>query len=123
MIECSLGLEPGTVRAIAPDVGGGFGAKSGYGCYPEDVVVAFLARHVGRAIRWAETRSEAMVAMGHGRASTHSVRLGGSHNGTIRAYEVKALQDSGAYPAMGTFIVTNLRNSGTGVYAIPKARV
>jgi aerobic carbon-monoxide dehydrogenase large subunit len=123
VIECSLGLEPGTVRAIAPDVGGGFGAKSGYGCYPEDVVVAFLARHIGRAIRWAETRSEAMVAMGHGRASTHSVRLGGNRDGAIRAYEVKALQDSGAYPAMGTFIVTNLRNSGTGVYAIPKARV
>ncbi len=123
VIECALGLEPGTVRAIAPDVGGGFGAKSGYGCYPEDVVVAFLARRVGRPIRWAQTRSEAMVAMGHGRASTHEVRLGGNRDGTIRAYEVKALQDSGAYPAMGTFISTNLRASGTGVYAIPQARV
>ena len=123
VIECALGLEPGTVRAIAPDVGGGFGAKSGYGCYPEDVVVAFVARLVGRPIRWAETRSEAMVAMGHGRASTHEVRLGGNRDGSIRAYEVKALQDSGAYPAMGTFISTNLRASGTGVYAIPKARV
>jgi aerobic carbon-monoxide dehydrogenase large subunit len=123
VIECALGLEPGTVRAIAPDVGGGFGAKSGYGCYPEDVVVAFLARLVQRPIRWAETRSEAMVAMGHGRASTHQVRLGGNRDGSIHAYEVKALQDSGAYPAMGTFISTNLRASGTGVYAIPKARV
>ncbi len=123
VIECALGLEPGTVRAIAPDVGGGFGAKSGYGCYPEDVVVAFVARLVGRPIRWAQTRSEAMVAMGHGRASTHHVRLGGNHDGSIRAYEVKALQDSGAYPAMGSFISTNLRTSGTGVYAIPKARV
>ncbi len=123
VIECALGLEPGTVRAIAPDVGGGFGAKSGYGCYPEDVVVAFLARHINRPIRWAQTRSEAMVAMGHGRASSHQVRLGGTRDGDIRAYEVKALQDSGAYPAMGTFISTNLRASGTGVYAIPKARV
>jgi aerobic carbon-monoxide dehydrogenase large subunit len=123
VIECSLGLEPGTVRAITPNVGGGFGSKSGYGCYPEDVVVAYLARTVGRPIRWVETRSEAMVAMGHGRASTHVVRLGGDRDGTIRAYEVRALQDSGAYPAMGTFISTNLRNSGTGVYAIPVARV
>jgi aerobic carbon-monoxide dehydrogenase large subunit len=123
VIECALGLEPGTVRAVAPDVGGGFGAKSGYGCYPEDVVVAFLARHIDRPIRWAQTRSEAMVAMGHGRASTHQVRLGGTSDGTIRAYEVKALQDSGAYPAMGTFISTNLRASGTGVYAIAHARV
>jgi aerobic carbon-monoxide dehydrogenase large subunit len=123
VIECALGLEPGTVRAIAPDVGGGFGAKSGYGCYPEDVVVAFVSRLVGRPVRWAQTRSEAMVAMGHGRASTHKVRLGGNRDGSFRAYEVQALQDSGAYPAMGTFISTNLRASGTGVYAIPKARV
>lgn len=123
VIECAMGLEPGTVRAIAPDVGGGFGSKGGYGCYPEDVVVAFIARQLRHPVRWAQTRSEAMLAMGHGRASTHRVRLGGRRDGTIEAYEVRALQDSGAYPAMGTFITSNLRNSGTGVYAIGKARV
>lgn len=118
VIECSLGLEPGTVRAIAPDVGGGFGAKGGYGCYPEDVVIVWAARRLGRAVRWCETRSEAMVAMGHGRASTHRVRIGGTLAGRILAYSVDALQDSGAYPAMGTNVTTNLRNSGTGVYDI-----
>jgi carbon-monoxide dehydrogenase large subunit len=123
VIECSLGLEPGTVRAIAPDVGGGFGAKGGYGCYPEDVVLAWAARRVGQPVRWCETRTEAMVAMGHGRASTHHIRLGGSREGRIEAYEVVALQDSGAYPAMGTFVTSNLRNSGTGVYNIPSASV
>lgn len=123
VIECALGLESGTVRAIAPDVGGGFGAKGGYGCYPEDVVVAWVARHLGRPTRWCETRTEAMLSMGHGRASTHKVRVGADITGTILAYEVDARQDSGAYPAMGTFITSNLRNSGTGVYAIAKARV
>ncbi|MFN0028359.1 MAG: xanthine dehydrogenase family protein molybdopterin-binding subunit [Acidimicrobiales bacterium] len=123
VIECSMGLEPGTVRAIAPDVGGGFGAKGGYGCYPEDVVATFAARQLGRPIRWCETRSEAMVAMGHGRASRHRVRIGGQRDGTVVAYEVDALQDSGAYPAMGTNVTTNLRNSGTGVYTIAHARM
>jgi len=123
VMECAMGLEPGTVRAIAPDVGGGFGAKGGYGCYPEDVVAAFVSRRLGHPIRWCETRSEAMLAMGHGRASVHTVRIGGDRDGTIRAYEVSALQDSGAYPAMGTNVTGNLRNSGTGVYAIPVARV
>ncbi len=123
VIECALGLEPGTVRAIAPDVGGGFGAKGGYGCHPEDVVLAWASRRLARPLRWTETRTEAMLGMAAGRASNHHVRIGATNNGRITAYEVDALQDSGAYPAMGTFITTNLRNSGTGVYDIPVARV
>ena len=123
VIECSLGLEPGTVRAIAPDVGGGFGAKGGWGCYPEDVVLAWLSRETGRPVRWSETRSESMLAMGHGRASTHTIRIGGDRDGVVKAYEVHALQDSGCHPAMGTNVTGNLRNSGTGVYAFPRARV
>lgn len=121
VIETLLGLEPGTVRAISPDVGGGFGAKGGWGCYPEDVVVAWAAREIGGPIRWAQTRSEASLAMGHGRASRHRVRIGGNRDGMIVAYAVDALQDSGAYPAMGTNVTNNLRNSGTGVYDIAHA--
>ncbi len=121
VIETLLGLEPGTVRAISPDVGGGFGSKGGWGCYPEDVVVAWAARELDRPIRWAQTRSEASLAMGHGRASRHRVRIGGMRDGTIVAYSVDALQDSGAYPAMGTNVTGNLRNSGTGVYDIAHA--
>ena len=123
VIETLLGLDQGTVRAIAPDVGGGFGAKGGWGCYPEDVVAAWASRDIGRPIRWTETRSEAGVAMGHGRASRHRIRIGGDRDGTIKAYSVDALQDSGAYPAMGTNVTNNLRNSGTGVYAIEAASV
>jgi len=123
VIETLLGLEPGTVRAIAPDVGGGFGAKGGWGCYPEDVVAVWAARAAGRPVRWTETRTEAGVAMGHGRASRHRIRIGGDRDGTIKAYSVDALQDSGAYPAMGTNVTNNLRNSGTGIYAIPAASV
>ncbi|HEX3087446.1 MAG TPA: xanthine dehydrogenase family protein molybdopterin-binding subunit [Ilumatobacteraceae bacterium] len=123
VIECALGLEPGTVRAIAPDVGGGFGSKGGYGCQPEDVVLVWASRRLGRPARWVETRSESMLSMGHGRSSMHHVRIGGNRDGKVLAYEAAAVQDSGAYPAMGTFITTNLRNSGTGVYDFPAARV
>ena len=123
VIETLLGLDPGTVRAIAPDVGGGFGSKGGWGCYPEDVVAAYVSRQVGRPVRWTETRSEASLAMGHGRASMHRIRIGGDRDGTIKAYSVDAIQDSGAYPAMGTNVTSNLRNSGTGVYAIAAASV
>ena len=122
-IETLLGLEPGTARAVAPDVGGGFGAKGGWGCYPEDVVGVWAAREVARPVRWAQTRSESGVAMGHGRASVHRIRIGGDADGRIKAYQVDALQDSGAYPAMGTAITVNLRQSGTGVYDIANASV
>ena len=123
VIACAMGLEPDTVRAIAPDVGGGFGAKGGYGCHPEDVIVAWASRRLARPVRWCETRTEAMSSLGHGRASTHTVRIGGTHDGKVLAYEAAALQDSGAYPAMGTFVTGGLRNTGTGVYDIPIARV
>lgn len=123
VMENALGLPTGTIRAISPDVGGGFGGKGGFGCYPEDVVALWAARRLGRPVRWVETRSEAMTAMGHGRASTHSVKLGATRDGILRAYEAHALQDSGAYPAMGTFITGGLKNTGTGAYAIPTAIV
>ena len=45
-----FGLEPAQVRVIAPDVGGGFGAKSGW--YPEEQLLPWLARRIGRPTRW-----------------------------------------------------------------------
>ena len=66
-----LGLEPEHVRVVAPDVGGGFGAK---GIAVEDVLVGWVARATGKPVRWTETRSENMVAMHHGRALANRVR-------------------------------------------------
>jgi len=59
-----LGLEADQLRVVAPDVGGGFGAKL---LAVEDVLVAWLARKTGRVVRWTESRSENMVGMHHGR--------------------------------------------------------
>src|SRR6202011_4385675 len=57
-----LDLAPEAIRVMAPDVGGGFGAK---GLSVEDVILAKLALVTGRPARWTETRSENLVAMGH----------------------------------------------------------
>ena len=70
-----LGLEPADVRVVAPDVGGGFGAKM---LGVEEVLVAWLARRLGRPVRWAETRSENMIAMPHGRAAMLEFTIGGT---------------------------------------------
>ncbi len=116
-ITRAFGWELDSVRVVAPDVGGGFGAK--IGPYPEEMLVAWLARHLGRPLRWLETRSENMVAMGHGRGQIQHVTIGGSRDGAVLAYRLDILQDSGAYPSMGAFLPYMTRVMAAGVYAIP----
>jgi carbon-monoxide dehydrogenase large subunit len=117
-LHLMLGIDPGELRVIAPDVGGGFGVKSHVG--PEETMVAWLARKLGRPTRWTETRSESMIALPHGRAQSHELTLGGTRDGTILAYRVDITQDAGAYPQVGSFVpmLTGLLSSG--VYAIPR---
>jgi carbon-monoxide dehydrogenase large subunit len=113
-----LGLEREQLRVATPDVGGGFGAKTGVA--PEDVVVAWAARRLGRPVRWHETRSENMVAMVHGRAQVQTVEIGGTRDGTVQAYRLTVVQDSGAYPAFGAILPFMTRTMASGVYDIPK---
>ncbi|MGH2908431.1 MAG: xanthine dehydrogenase family protein molybdopterin-binding subunit, partial [Solirubrobacteraceae bacterium] len=89
-LAAALGVEQAQVRVLAPDVGGGFGGK---GLGVEDVLVAWLARTTGRPVRWTETRSEHMVAMGHGRGQRMHFRLGGDRDGTLKALYLRLLQD------------------------------
>jgi len=111
-----FGLDPTVVRVVAPDVGGGFGAKS---LSVEDVLVAWLARTSGRAVGWRETRSENMVAMQHGRGAILEVRIGGDREGVVRAYRLSVLQDAGAYPGVGAFLPHFTHLMASGVYRIP----
>src|SRR6185503_17445962 len=93
-----LGLDPGQVRVVSPDVGGGFGAKM---IEPEGVLVAWLARKLGRPVRWTETRTENMVGLPQGRGQLLSFTLGGTRDGRLLAYRLEVLGDAGAYPALG----------------------
>jgi carbon-monoxide dehydrogenase large subunit len=111
-----LGLDGERVRVMAPDVGGGFGGK---GLAVEDILVAWLARAMGRPVRWTETRSENLVAMHHGRGQRLDFEIGGSRDGRIEALRVKILQDAGAYPGLGAFLPTLTAMMSSGVYGIP----
>jgi len=112
------GLEPGQVRVVTPDVGGGFGAK--IGGYPEELLLGWLARKVGRPVRWAETRSENMVGLGHGRGQHQTIEIGGRRDGTVEAYRLTVLQDGGAYAEMGSILPYLTRSMAQGTYDIPK---
>ncbi|GDY29003.1 xanthine dehydrogenase family protein molybdopterin-binding subunit [Gandjariella thermophila] len=117
-----LGVDPGTVRVIAPDVGGGFGAK--IGADPEAVVLGWASRRVGRPVRWFETRSENLTAMTHGRGQRHTVTIGGRRDGTVLAYRLEVVQDAGAYPRAGAGMLPGFtRLMAPGVYRIPRVEV
>ena len=108
----ALGLDPGSIRVVAPDVGGGFGAKIALD--RDAIIVAWAAKHTGRAVRWAETRSENMLGMTHGRAQRQRIKIGGGRDGRVRAYRLQIVQDTGAYPRMSGFLpfLTSLMSSG-----------
>ncbi len=116
----ALGLAPEAIRVLAPDVGGGFGAK---GLAVEDVLIAWLARATGQPVRWTETRSENLVAMHHGRAQRIEFRIGGGRDGIVRALRLNLIQDAGAYPSVGAFLPKLTALMASGVYRIPKIDV
>lgn len=112
----TLGLDKSQVRVITPDVGGGFGAKSGV--YAEEILVGWAARKLNTPVRWTETRTENMVSMGHGRAQRQRTRMGGTRDGRITAYRLDLLQDAGAYAKAGAVLPFMTRLMAGGVYDI-----
>ncbi len=112
------GLEPDQVLVIAPDVGGGFGAK--ISCDPEEALLGVIAKKTGTPLRWRETRSESMMVMGHGRAQVQYATIGGSRDGTVTHYQLHVIQDAGYFAEMGTILAPFMtRPMSSAVYAIP----
>jgi carbon-monoxide dehydrogenase large subunit len=120
-LSATLGIEPSQFRVIAPDVGGGFGAKSAFGA--EETIVVWLARHLGTPVRWTETRSESMTTLPHGRGQRLELALGGTRDGKLLAYRMDILQDAGAYPGVTAFLPNLTALLASGVYAIPSIEV
>ena len=117
MVARVLGLGEHQVRAIAPEVGGGFGAKKIYG---EDYVIAALARIARAPTKWIEDRTEAFLATSHGRDIHGDIEIAAQRDGKILALRAKLVADIGAYQALLTAgIPTNAGRMINGVYSIP----
>ena len=112
-----LGVERSAVRTIAPDVGGGFGAK--LQIYPEFLVIAKASQLLGRPIRWVESRTESMLNLTHGRAQVQLVEIGARRDGEIVGLRAEIVADMGAYP-IGAFMPTTTADMLAGVYRIPR---
>jgi carbon-monoxide dehydrogenase large subunit len=117
-IGALLGLEPDAVRVVAMDVGGGFGSKGGVS--QEELLVALLAQRLGGTVRWAETRTENLLAMGHGRGQVQTVEIGATNDGRIVGMHMDIVQESGAYPDIGSGLPAMTMLMASGVYRIPK---
>jgi carbon-monoxide dehydrogenase large subunit len=88
-----LDLPETNVRVIAPDVGGGFGAKIDF--TSEDVLTAFFAIKLRRPVRWVESRSENFLNMVHGRGQVDYVEAAVTPSGEIVGLKVRAIADLG----------------------------
>lgn len=112
-----LDLAPHQVRVIAPDVGGGFGAK--LIVYPEDVLIPFLARRLARPVRWIEDRLEHMLAATQEREQEHDVTVGFDDAGRLLALRDRFVHDTGAYTPRGLVVPLLTASMLTGPYRIP----
>jgi carbon-monoxide dehydrogenase large subunit len=90
-----LGLPESKVRVVAPDVGGGFGSK--IYLYPEDVVVTWASRQLGRPVKWTAERSESFVSDAHGRDHATIAELALDKDGKFLAMRVRTTANLGAY--------------------------
>src|SRR5438105_4400270 len=116
-----LGLAPHRVRVIAPDVGGGFGAK--LIVYPEDVLIPLLALRFGRPVRWLEERVEHMLTATQERTQIHSVDVGFDDDGRLLALRDAFVHDTGAYTPRGLVVPLLSASMLAGPYRIPNVEV
>lgn len=103
------------VRAIAPEVGGGFGCKGGV--YPEEILLAYLAQRVNRPVKWIEGRSEHMQSTVHGRSQIAYLDLAATREGKLTGLRLRLIVDSGAYGASWAGQIS--ASMVTGAYLIP----
>jgi carbon-monoxide dehydrogenase large subunit len=91
----ALGMPDSRIRILCPAVGGGFGPKMHL--YPEDIVVAELARRLGRPVRWLEDRRENLLASAQARDHVSHVEAAARKDGTLLVLQATLICDSGAY--------------------------
>ena len=106
------------IRVIAPDVGGGFGMKGDI--YPEDGLVLWASRKLGRPVKWVATRTESLLGDNHGRDQLISAEMALDEEGKILAVRAQALHAVGAYVTNAGVVpvLCALRNI-PNVYVVP----
>jgi carbon-monoxide dehydrogenase large subunit len=110
------------LRVVAHDVGGGFGMKAD--TYPEEGLVLWASRELGRPVKWTATRSESLAGDDHGRDQVVTGEMALDADGKILAIRAQALHAVGAY-VVGAAVVPVLYalKLVPNVYAVPAVHV
>jgi carbon-monoxide dehydrogenase large subunit/6-hydroxypseudooxynicotine dehydrogenase subunit gamma len=121
LLASMLGLDEALIHVHAVDAGGGFGARGEF--YPEDFLVPWLARTLGRPVMWVEDRSEHLVAVNHSRQQAHRIAAAFDAGGRILGLRDDVLHDNGAYCRTHGIIVPELTVAMLpGPYRVPAYR-
>lgn len=110
-----FGLAQSEVRVITPFVGGAFGCK--FDAAEEEYLAIVAARMTGRPVKWAETRREHLLTIGHGRAQVHRYEIVADEDGRIQGLWVDSIVDLGCRHRYLSFMEITPR-MGTGNYDI-----
>ena len=107
------------LRVVSPDVGGGFGSKIPH--YPEEALVTWAARKVGRPVKWTAERWESFLSDTHGKDHVTQAELALDENGKFLGLRVKTAANLGAYlSTFGALSTTYLYATLlSGQYVIP----
>ena len=110
VLNLTTGVPENKIRAVAPDVGGGFGSK--LNVYAEEILAAALARRLNAPVKFVEDRTENYLATVHGRDQIQDVELAATSEGRILGLKVNIKSNMGAYlqltsaviPILGAFM-------------------
>ena len=121
LAENILHIPENRIRVVARDVGGGFGMKH---VYPEDAVVVWAARRVGRPVKWIPSRSESFLGDAQGRDQKVAAELALNSGGKFLALRWTGSYNIGAYMegAGAIPLIFSLKLAST-VYDIPAVSV
>ena len=111
------------IRVVCNDVGGAFGAKGW--AHAEHRLVLWLARKLGRPVKWGCERSEAPLADDHARDCESELELALDADNRFLALRVRTTSNLGAYVSSDRNLMPSFANLGSlaGTYLLPAAHV
>jgi aerobic carbon-monoxide dehydrogenase large subunit len=119
LLGAVFGAKPADFRLVNGDIGGGFGMKTGL--TPEDALVCYAARKLGRPVKWRAERAEEFLAAHMARDQHYQVALALDRDGRILALRMEMLANIGAVPVGSSAMIplAMVAKVATSAYRVP----